>query len=129
MALLQSVLVGGLIAVLFIVLNSLLLWLVSNKILKYRTREFGVGLKVAAIAGIISYALGLVSMLFSGTTLTLFSIVALIVNTIIVIWLIRKFYDVEIKEAVFAWAILFVADILLGILVGLILGFFFPMKI
>ncbi len=129
MALLTSILLGALIAIIFILLNSLVLWLVSDKVLKFVVNDWKTGFKVAAFAGIVSYVLGLISIAFSGLMLTIFSVIALIINTIVLIWLIRKYYRVDIKEAVFMWAIDFVVLVLLGILVALSLGFFWPQSV
>ena len=129
MALLTSILIGALIAIIFILFNSLVLWLISDKILKFVVNDWKTGFKVAGFAGIVSYILGLISIAFSDIMLTIFSVIALVINTIILIWLIRKYYRVDIKEAVFMWAIDFVVLVLLGILVGLLLGFFWPQSI
>ena len=128
MALMTTILIGALVAVIFILLNSLVLWLVSDKILKFIVNDWKTGFKVAAFAGIVSFVLGLISIAFSDTMLTVFSIIALIINTIVLIWLIRKYYRVDIKEAVFMWAIDFVVLVILGILVALLLGYMWPQK-
>jgi len=114
--------------VIFFAINGLILKYVAGW-LDLGDDSFRTAYTVSAYAAIVSYVLSLIPSLFASLFLTVGRIVALfingifiIVNAIVFIWLIRKFYEVKWPDALKTWGILFIVNIVLGLIVGLVVG-------
>jgi len=117
--------IGSTIVIIFV--NALALWLTIDNILKYAREGFKTALKTGAVAGIISFALGLIPTFVpelagnQGLTLLFF-----IINSIVMLFLIKKFYGLRWGETGAAWVVVLVLSFLIGFVAGNFIGMVTP---
>ena len=118
-----GIMVSIIATIVFIVINSLVLWLVASKIFKYHDETFKTAFMVAVIAGVISFILSLIPMFVTALSAALvINIILFIVNAIVLIYLIKRYYDTTLGQAILTWVIVLVIDLVLGFVVGFLLG-------
>lgn len=118
-----AIIVSLISTIIFIVVNGLVIWLSATKIFNFRDQSPRTAFVVAAIAGIISFILSLIPVFITSINAAVaINIILFIVNAIILIYLLKRYYDISWGSAVLAWVIVLVVDIVLGFLVGLLLG-------
>ena len=120
-------LVGFIVSVL---LEAVLIWLAS-KILKFNKQDFRTAFSVAlvyTVATMVLFAICLVPMFILPTVGALITLLLLLIACLadiaILIYLIRKYYEVDWKNAILAFVIVFVLEIILSILLALPLMIF-----
>lgn len=112
----------------FFAINGLLLKFVAGW-LKYGDTDWSTAYRTAGFAAIASYVLSLLPAAFanfflgvSQVTAFLLNAVFVIINAVIFIALIRKYYDEGWGRAALGWLIIFIANIIIGFLVGLLMA-------
>jgi len=112
----------------FIAVNGAVLKLASYW-LKFREKRWGTAYKVAAWSGLVSFIFSLIptwmatQLLALGAALSiLINISFIVVNALVLIYLVKRFYEVALGKATLAWLIVFVINLILGFLIGLIIG-------
>jgi len=123
----STVFVSIISAVIIILINALVIWLVAEKIIKRHGRGFKMAFVVALVAGVASFFLSLIPT-FKPTLVgnMLLNIVFFVVNALVLIGLLKKAYDLHIREALLAWLIVTIAGFIIGFIVGAIIGFVVP---
>src|SRR5574341_96495 len=117
--------IGSTIVVIFV--NALALWLTIDNILKYAREGFKTALKTGAVAGIVSFVLGLIPIFApelggnQGLTLLFF-----IINSIVMLFLIKWFYGLRWRETGAAWVVVLVLSFLIGFVAGNFVGMIAP---
>jgi len=125
---LAAALLGLVTTVIFWALNGLILRFVA-KWLDFDDDTFGTAYKTAGLAAIVSFLLSLVPTAFSSfflelgrATAFLVNGVFILVNAFVFVWLIQRMYYQTWGKSAIAWLILFVANIILGFIVGLLIA-------
>ena len=108
--------------ILFIGINTLILWFLSNYFLNWQDKSVETAFKTALSVGIIIFVLDLIASFTSGNFSKITSIIVLIINIVLTIYFIKIFYyHKDWVQPIIAWVCLFVVDFILGFLVGVIL--------
>jgi predicted DNA repair protein MutK len=125
---LAAVLLSLVTTVIFWALNGLILRFVANW-LDFDDDTFATAYKTAGLAAIVSFLLSLIPTAFSSFFLELGRVTAflvngvfILVNAFIFVWLIQRMYYQTWGKSAIAWLILFVANIILGFIVGLLIA-------
>jgi len=122
MVVLEAIFISLVSTLIFIGINGfILLWI--SRWFAFKKQDSKTSYSVAGIAGAVSFVLSLIPIAISALAGSLlFSIVLIVVNALILIWLIMKFYNLKFLKAGLAWIIIFVIDIIIGFILGLILA-------
>lgn len=120
---------GLLQAVVGIFVSAFVIWLIVDRIFRFATFEkagFRTALEVAVVSTVISFGVSLVlafmpGISFVGGTGVLLS--ALIVNIVVMLFLIKNFYDLPWGESVISWLTVAIVSTVGSILVNSLLGF------
>ncbi len=122
--------------VIIIFVNAFTLWLTTGKILRAvpaynktfryganQAKGFNTALIVALIAGLVSFILSLIPT-FSPVLVgnAMLNVVFFIVNAVVLLLLIRKFYELAWGKTAAAWLIVTVIGFIIGAVIGGILG-------
>ena len=111
-------------ALIFIGVNGLILWWVSRWF-KFAKQDSKTAFSVSAIAGAVTFVLGLIPLVaYTLTTNLVFGIAVFIVNAGVLVWLIMKYYKATTLKALLVWVIIFGIDIVIGFILGIILAVF-----
>lgn len=121
--------VTGLVSTaIFFVINGLVLRYVS-KWLDFDDKSWQTAYKVAGIAAAASWLLSLIPAGMAAAFLVMGRVAAFFVNALftlvnagIFVWLIKRFYYQGWGKSVLAWLIVFVVNIVLGFIVGMIVA-------
>ncbi|MEM2916226.1 MAG: hypothetical protein QXT19_02625 [Candidatus Woesearchaeota archaeon] len=120
--------VGLVSSAIFFAINGVVLKLASGW-LDFDDKSWQTAYKVAGIAVVVSYLLSLIpaamaSAFFVMGRVAAFFVNALFafVNAVIFVWLIKRFYYQGWGKSILAWLIVFVVNIILGFIVGLIVA-------
>ncbi|MBW2993561.1 hypothetical protein KY317_03240 [Candidatus Woesearchaeota archaeon] len=106
--------------VIMIIVGALLL-MVSAKIFKLKDQSFKTALKVVLIIYVINFVLGLIGIISLGTALIM-SVLSFLVLIILGIYLIKKYYNLDLGKAVLVWIVWFILSLIAGFIIGIILG-------
>ncbi len=117
--------VGLVSTAIFFAINGIVLKLVSGW-LDFDDTSWQTAYKVAGFAAIASYLLSLIPAGMSAAFLAMGRVAAffvnalfIVVNAVIFVWLIKRFYYQGWGKSILAWFIVFVVNIVLGFIVGL----------
>jgi len=126
MALASTLLANVASTIIIILVNAFAIWLTVEKILKYvssRAGGFMTALKIAVIGGIISFALGLIPT-FKPALVgnALLNLLFFVINAVVLLVLIQKFYALKLGEAAVSWLVVLVLGFVIGFVVGNITG-------
>jgi hypothetical protein len=114
--------------VVIIFINAFSLWLSIDTILKYSRAGFKTAMKAAFVAGVISFLLGLIPTftpaLVANPALTLLFFV---INAGVMLYLIKRFYELDWKEASVSWLLVLVLSFVIGFVVGNFIGLVTPL--
>jgi hypothetical protein len=123
-----AAIVGLFTTAIFFAINGLLLKFVSGW-LKFRNTSWETAYKVAGMAAIASFLLSLIPLAFSASFGMMGRIAAILINMLfagvnafIFIYLIYRFYYVSVGKSILAWLIIFIANLILGFIVGLFIA-------
>ncbi len=109
-------------SILFIGINTLILWLLTNYILNWRDKTIETALKASSIPILIIFVLNIIASFTSGSFATILAVVIFVLNILIFLYFIKNYYNHENwVEPLKAWICLLVIDIILGFLVGIVL--------
>ena len=129
MVLATTILLSLLNAIIGVFVTAFALWLAIEKILHYYLDYFVAGfrtaLKVAGIAGIVSFILSLIPIIitaFAGNAVL--NLIFFIINAAVLFYLIQRFYELKWKEAAIAWIIVLVISYVIGWVLGNTIRFF-----
>lgn len=100
------------LAIVNIVIGGLLLW-VAARVMKVN-KGWGIPYLIALIVGVVGFVLGLIP--FAG------GVLAFIVNIALGLWLIKTKYKLAWGKAVVVWLIWFIASLIVGAIIGLIVA-------
>lgn len=124
----SAALLGLFTTAIFFAINGLLLKLISGW-LKFHDDSWATAYKVSGIASAISWVLSLIPTAFTATYTVMGRVAMLIINALfaiinaaILIWLIYRLYRQPLGKSVLAWLMVFVANLLLSFLIGLIVA-------
>jgi hypothetical protein len=108
-------------AVVFVVVTGLLLWFVSKIVFKFKINNAITAFIVSGIAGAVAFVLGLIPIITNyietGLVLVIF-----VINAVVLILLIKRYYKLAWDRAILAWLLVFVLNLIIGFLIGIILG-------
>jgi len=107
---------------LFIGINTLILWFLTNYLLNWQDKSVETAFKTAVIVGLITFVLNIIASFTTGSFATILGVIIFIINIIILLYFIKRFYyHTNWVEPLKAWICLFIVDIILGFLVGIVL--------
>jgi hypothetical protein len=125
---LTAVLLSLVTTVIFWALNGLILRFVA-KWLDFDDDTFATAYKTAGLAAIVSFLLSLIPTAMASFFLTVGRVAAFFINSVFIVanalifvWLIQRMYYQTWGKSAIAWLILFVANIILGFIVGLLIA-------
>jgi len=126
MALASTLLTNIASTILIILVNAFAIWLTVEKILKYVSSKAGgfkTAFKISLIAGVISFVLGLIPT-FSPALVgnAMLNLLFFVINAIVLLFLIQKFYGLKLGEAAISWLVVLVLGFVIGFVVGNITG-------
>ena len=104
-----------------VVLNSAFLW-IASKILKLEKQYWSTAVKTAAVYSIVSIVLSAVAFLPSlffpgGPLITLMlSVLMGVIGLALYVCLIKKFYELNWKNAILAFVIVFISNVIIGVI-------------
>lgn len=114
--------------VILFAINGLILKLVSGW-LRFHDQSWGTAYKVAGLASIASYLLSMIPLgiASAGTLPTriiafVINLVFMLVNMGIFVFLIYRMYYSPLGKSFLAWLIIFIANLILGFIVGIIIA-------
>ena len=123
MSIAGDLLINFISAVVFVGINGVVLWWLTLKLFKLKIKEpWKLAYTVALYAGIVSFVLGLFPVFISVLASIAATVVFFLINTIVLIYLIMRFYKQEIGKSVLIWLGVFIADLIIGFVIGLIIG-------
>ena len=112
--------------ILFIGINTLVLWLLANYFLNWQDKSVQTAFKTALVVGIITFILNIITSFTSGTFAKLLTAIIFILNIIIFIYFIKRFYNhTNLVQPLIGWLCLFIVDLILGFLAGIVLMLMF----
>ncbi len=121
---LTSIMISLISSLVFLGVNGLILLWVSRWI-AFKKQDPKTAFSVSGIAAAVSFVLSLIPIIsYTLSTNLFFGILIFIVNTLVLIWLIVRFYKIELLKALLVWAIIFIVDIVIGFILGIILAAF-----
>jgi hypothetical protein len=116
--------------IIVIFVNAFAIWLTVEKILRYvsyKDEGFKTALKIAAIAGLVSFVLSLVPMMNPALVGNVgLNFLFFLVNAGLVLYLIKRFYELDWGKSAVAWLIVLVLGFVIGFAVGNVIGLVRP---
>jgi hypothetical protein len=110
--------------VIFIAVNGVVLWWLASKLFKIKVKEpWKLAYKVAIIAGIIAFLLGLFPVFITAMANLIWVLIFFVINAIVLIYLIMRFYKLPIGRSALMWLGVLIADIIIGFVIGVVFGF------
>ncbi len=119
---------GLLEAVAGIFVNAFVIWLIVDRIFRFATFDktgFRTALETAVASTVISFGVSLVLAFSPGISFvagTGILISALIINVVVLLFLIKNFYDLPWGESVISWLTVAIVTSVANILMNLLLG-------
>jgi hypothetical protein len=122
MALAGDILINFISALIFVAVNGLVLkWLAG--LFKLNVKEsWKLAYTVALFAGIVSFVLGFFPIFIVSLAGLTATIIFFAINAVVLVYLIMRFYKLEIGKALLMWLGVFIADLIIGFVIGLIIG-------
>ena len=122
MAIGGDILINLISAIVFIAVNGLVLWWLA-RLFKLKVKEpWKLAYKVALIAGIVSFILGFFPILIIALAGLTGTLIFFVINAIVLIYLITRFYKLALGRSILMWLGVFIADLIIGFIIGLIIG-------
>jgi len=133
MATLSTFLINIVTIVIIIFINALALWFTAQKLLGANVsrdsakKGFKTALSVSFVAGAVSFVLSLFPT-FKPVLVgnALLNLLFFVINAAVLLWLIRKFYELSWGKSALAWLIVTIVGFVLGFILGGIVGFIIP---
>jgi len=112
----------------FFAINGLLLKLISGW-MRFSDKSWSTAYKVVGIASVISWVLSLLPTAYSAAygplprlTALFVNILFAFVNAAVLVWLIYRFYYTRIGKSILAWLIIFISNLIIGFMVGILIA-------
>ncbi len=131
MAMLSTFLINIVTIVIIIFINALALWFTAQKLLSAdrdsAKKGFKTALSVSFVAGAVSFVLSLFPT-FNPVLVgnALLNLLFFVINAAVLLWLIRKFYELSWGKSALAWLIVTIVGFIFGFIIGGIVGFIIP---
>jgi len=131
MAMLSTFLINIVTIVIIIFINALALWFTAQKLLSAdrdsAKKGFKTALSVSFVAGAVSFVLSLFPT-FNPVLVgnALLNLLFFVINAAVLLWLIRKFYELSWGKSALAWLIVTIVGFIFGFILGGIVGFIIP---
>ena len=131
MAMLSTFLINIVTIVIIIFINALALWFTAQKLLSAdrdsAKKGFKTALSVSFVAGAVSFVLSLFPT-FNPVLVgnALLNLLFFVINAAVLLWLIRKFYELSWGKSTLAWLVVTIVGFVLGFILGGIVGFIIP---
>lgn len=128
---LSTFLINIVTIVIIIFINALALWFTAQKLLSAdrdsAKKGFKTALSVSFVAGAVSFVLSLFPT-FNPVLVgnALLNLLFFVINAAVLLWLIRKFYELSWGKSALAWLIVTIVGFIFGFIIGGIVGFIIP---
>ena len=117
-------LINAIATIIMIFLSSLLLWLTAKYFFKLKDTAYKTALIVAAIVGAVVGLLGSINLYIDSTVLI---VISLLVEMVLGLFLIKRFYKLEWNKTALVWLVWFVLNIIVTFIMGLIISLAIPL--
>ena len=121
MAIFGDIILNFISAAIFVGINGLVLWWLSG-LFKLKNRRPKIAFTVALYAGIVSFILALFPSIIPVLAAIIPTLIFFVINAAVLIYLIMRFYKIMIGKAIIMWLGIFIVNVIIGFLIGLIIG-------
>ena len=122
MAILGDILINLISSAVYVAINGLILWWLSKLFKLNAKNPWKLAYTVALFAGIVSFVLGLFPIFITALTGLTATIIFFVINAAVLVYLIMRFYKLEIGKSILIWLGVFIADLIIGFIIGLVIG-------
>ena len=126
-------LVQSLIGLAITIPLSALVLMISTKIFKLQDTSYVTAIKITAIIGVLGFVLdAIIANLFMTMAGPLGLLEFVLLNIVLAVVLIQKFYKIDLKKTLLVWLVWFllglVVLIVVGFIIGIIMALFIPLE-
>ena len=126
-------LVQSLIGLAITIPLSALVLMISTKIFKLQDTSYVTAIKITAIIGVLGFVLdALIANVFMTMAGPLGLLEFVLLNIVLAVILIQKFYKIDLKKTLLVWLVWFllglVVLIVVGFIIGIIMALFIPLE-
>ena len=122
MTILGGITINLISSAVYVVVNGLILWWLSKLFKLNAKNPWKLAYTVALFAGIVSFVLGLLPVFFISMAGLVPTIIFFVINAVVLVYLIMRFYKLEIGKSILIWLGVFIADLIIGFIIGLVIG-------